>query len=69
MNPNYLCYYEIKQSHQKCSACLNLQLQQQAKKRQFASIAIYLADGMQTLGIAARLKLLNQQSVTMQKVG
>ena len=39
------------------------------KKSQFASIAIYLADGMQTLGIAARLKLLNQQSVTMQKVG
>ena len=40
-----------------------------SKKSQFASIAIYLADGMQTLGIAARLKLLNQQSVTMQKVG
>ena len=39
------------------------------KKSQFASIAIYLADGMQTLGIAARLNLLNQQSVTMQKVG
>ena len=52
------------------SACLNLQLQQQAKKKsQFASKAIYLANGMQTLGIAARLILLNQQSVTMQKVG
>ena len=28
-----LCNYKIKQSHQKCSACLNLQLQQQAKKK------------------------------------